>query len=63
MLFKKLVKQHRVHRVVAHGIGLAFFVAHEHLGKQIAALTAGLQEVSDQLEANKLIPQVVANDQ
>jgi uncharacterized coiled-coil protein SlyX len=31
--------------------------------KQIEALTAGLQKVSAQLEANKPIPQVVANDQ
>jgi hypothetical protein len=31
--------------------------------KQIEALTAGLQKVSAQLEASKLTPQVVANDQ
>jgi hypothetical protein len=31
--------------------------------KRIEALTAGLQKVSAQLEANKLTPQVVANDQ
>jgi len=30
------------------------------LQKQIEALTAGLQKVSAQLEANKPIPQVVA---
>ena len=35
----------------------------EHLEKQVAALTAGLQKVSDRLEANKPTPQVVANDQ
>src|SRR4029077_10818631 len=35
----------------------------EHLEKQVAALTAGLQQVSAQLEANKPMPQVVANDQ
>ena len=32
----------------------------EHLEKQVERLTAGLQKVSDQLEANKPAPQVVA---
>jgi hypothetical protein len=31
--------------------------------KQIEALTAGLQKVSAQLEASKLAPQVVLNNQ
>ena len=31
MLFKKLVKQHRIHGVVAHGIDLAFVVAHHQV--------------------------------
>jgi hypothetical protein len=33
----------------------------EQLEKQIESLTAGLQKVSAQLEANKPAPQVVAN--
>ena len=35
----------------------------EQLEKQVAALTAGLQKVSDQLEASKPAPQMVVNDQ
>ena len=31
MLFEKLVEQHRVHRVVAHGVGLSFFIAHDQI--------------------------------
>ena len=34
----------------------------EELKKQVAALTAGLQKVSTQLELNKLAPQTVKND-
>jgi hypothetical protein len=33
----------------------------EHLEKQVAALTAGLQKVSAQLKASKPAPQVVNN--
>src|SRR5436190_3664479 len=32
MLFEKFVEQHRVHRVVAHGIDLTVIVAHYQLG-------------------------------
>jgi predicted nucleic acid-binding Zn-ribbon protein len=35
----------------------------EDLKKQVAALTAGLQKVSAQLELNKPAPQTVLNDQ
>jgi hypothetical protein len=35
----------------------------QQLEKQIEALTAGLQKVSDQLELSKPAPQTVANDQ
>jgi trimeric autotransporter adhesin len=35
----------------------------EQLEKQVAALTAGLQKVTDQLEASKSVPQVVLNNQ
>src|SRR5947209_5623191 len=31
MLFEKLVEQHRVHCLVAHAVGLAFFVAHQEI--------------------------------
>src|SRR5205823_6047827 len=31
MLFKKLVEQHRVHRVVAHGVNLSLCVAHDQV--------------------------------
>ena len=31
MLFEKLVKQHRVHLVVAHTVGFSFFVAHDQI--------------------------------
>ena len=32
MLFEKLVEQHRVHLVVAHGVNLAVLVAHDEVG-------------------------------
>jgi len=35
----------------------------EQMQKQIEALTAGLQKVSEQLEVNKSAPQTVSNDQ
>jgi len=35
MLFEKFVKQHRVHRVVAHGVDLAVLVAHNQIGIHI----------------------------
>jgi hypothetical protein len=35
----------------------------DHQQKQIAALTAGLQRVSTQLELSKAAPQTVLNDQ
>ena len=31
MLFEELVEQHRVHRVVAHGVDLAVLVAHHQV--------------------------------
>jgi hypothetical protein len=40
---------------------MAFKLAEQH--KQIEALTSGLQKVSAQVELNKLVPQVVADNQ
>src|SRR5215471_6249300 len=31
MLFEKLVEQHRVHLLVAHAVGLSFFIAHHKI--------------------------------
>ncbi len=53
MLLNEFLKEHKAfleeHRTV------------EELKKQVAALTAGLQKVSAQLEASKPVPQVVNN--
>jgi predicted ribosome quality control (RQC) complex YloA/Tae2 family protein len=55
MLLNEFLKEHKAsleeHRTV------------EELKKQVAALTAGLQKVSAQLEASKPAPQVVNNNQ
>jgi predicted nucleic acid-binding Zn-ribbon protein len=53
MLLNEFLKEHKAfveeHRTV------------EELKKQVAALTAGLQKVSAQLEVSKRAPQVVVN--
>ena len=55
MLLNEFLKEHRkVQELEASAV---------RQQKQIEALTAGLQKVSAQLEASKLTPQVVANDQ
>jgi hypothetical protein len=55
MLLNEFLKEHEAfveeHRTV------------QELKKQVAALTAGLQKVSAQLEASKPAPQVVNNNQ
>src|SRR5882724_2576714 len=38
MLFEKLIQQHRVHRVVAHDVDLAFVVAHHQVGVYLGHL-------------------------
>ena len=53
MLLNEFLKEHR--KVQEQGATIA------RLQKQIEALTAGLQKVSDQLEASKPAPQVVNN--
>jgi hypothetical protein len=55
MLLNEFLKEHR--KVEEQGTIIA------KQQKQIEALTAGLQKVSAQLEANKPTPRVVANDQ
>ena len=55
MLLNEFLKEHRT--VQEQGATIT------ELKKQIAALTAGLQKVSAQLEVNKPAPQVTENDQ
>jgi hypothetical protein len=62
MLLNEFLKEHRRvekqdHQLQEQGAIIA------KQQKQIEALAAGLQKVSAQIEANKPIPQVVANDQ
>jgi len=55
MLLNEFLKEHKT--VQTQGATIA------HLQKQIEALTAGLQRVSAQLQANKPTPEVVANNE
>ena len=62
MLLNEFLKQHKAfveeqHKVRDQGATIA------RLEEQVAALTAGLQKVSAQLELNKAAPQTVLNDQ
>ena len=38
VLFEKFIEQHRVHRVVAHGVNLAVVVAHNQVGIDLSYL-------------------------
>jgi trimeric autotransporter adhesin len=55
MLLNEFLKQHKAFLEEQRTV--------EELEKQVAALTAGLQTVSVQLEVNKSTPQTVLNDQ
>jgi Chaperone of endosialidase len=55
MLLNEFLKEHKT--VQEQGATIA------RLQKQIEALTAGLQKVSDQLELNKPAPQMASNNQ
>ena len=59
MLLNEFLKEHR--KVEQLTKDFESKVAEQQ--KQIEALTAGLQKVSAQLEASKLTPQVVVNNQ
>ena len=69
MLLNEFLKEHRKNEQQEATIAqLKSTVAKQeataaHQQKQIEALTAGLQKVSDQLEASKPAPQVVNNNQ
>ena len=61
MLLNEFLKEHRkVEKQEATITQLKSTVAHQQ--KQIEALTAGLQKVSDQLELSKPVPQMASND-
>ena len=62
MLLNEFLKEHRtVQELKSNAAKQEATFAQQQ--KQIEALTAGLQKVSAQLEANKPPPQVVLNDQ
>jgi uncharacterized coiled-coil protein SlyX len=60
MLLNEFLKEHRTVQEQKNTISqLKSAIAHQQ--KQIEALTAGLQKVSEQMEANKSAPQLVTN--
>jgi len=61
MLLNEFLKEHRkVEKLEANAAQQQRNLAEQQ--KEIDALTAGLQEVSAQLELNKPVPQTVLND-
>ena len=52
MLFEELVEQHRIHRLVAHGVGLAFSVAHHEVRIHFFHLLSHETEPRDALRGN-----------
>ena len=59
MLLNEFLKEHRKVEQLTKDFG--YKLAEEQ--KQVEALTAGLEEVSAQLELNKSAPQTILNDQ
>jgi hypothetical protein len=55
MLLNEFLKEHKAFLQAQRKV--------EQLEKQVAALSAGLQKVSAQLELSKAVPQTVLNDQ
>ena len=55
VLFQKLIEQHRVHRLVAHGVNLSFLVASHQSGIYLFHFLGDETELCDPLGVNLLL--------